>query len=221
MLVDLLLCIITQYSQTTIPEDVRVQYGLKCDYNIMKEAFWLSIFGLLLSLGGSVVPKDDAGLDEDIEALPKWIAAIDTAKMTDSQRDGILWEEKKQRKRLRRISDAVEAGEKTILSKLPALHDLGRVLYKLDRFEDALGISRDIAQIYSDEYGEIDRRTISAVINVASTLNRLERYEECHAIMKNIFPAQLDRYGLGSKEVSFHIGLLIPFLLLTMFNFKL
>ena len=150
----------------------------------------------------------DAADSEDPEALPKWIASVNPVEMTEEQREDILWEERKQRRRIDKLSSQIAAGEKTELGKLPALHDLGRVLYKLEKYEDALVVSREVAKIYAEEYGGIDRRTISALTNVASTLNRLGSKEECHELMKKMFPIQLQRFGLGSKEASFHIGIM-------------
>ena len=166
---------------------------------------------LLVYLLVSLSPGVLAGPDEDPDAVPSWIISINPTKMTDEQRTDILWEEKKQRKRLQILTSLVDAGSKTELSKIPALDDLGRVLYKLEKFDDALEVSREVAEIYAREYGKADRRTISAFINVASTLNRLGSVEECHTIMKGMFPAQLDRFGIGSKEVSFHIGILAKY----------
>lgn len=163
---------------------------------------------LLAFLPASVLAVPD---EKDPDAVPSWILSVDPPKMTDEQRTDILWEEKKQRKRVQNLVSQVDAGAKTQLSKIPALHDLGRVLYKLDKFDDALEISREVAEIYAREYGRADRRTISAFINVASTLNRLGSTEECHTIMKGMFPAQLDRFGIGSKEVAFHIGIIIEY----------
>lgn len=143
---------------------------------------------------------------QDSDGVPEWIVSLDPKEITEDQLIGILMEEKRQKNRLAKIVEAVASGEKKILSKLPVLQDLGRVLYKLEKYEDALEISQEVAKINADEFGSVDRRTIAAVTNVASTMFRLGRKEECRVIMKEMFPLQLERFGLGSKEVSFHIG---------------
>jgi hypothetical protein len=141
------------------------------------------------------------------EGVPNWMVSLDPKDMTAEQRTDILIEEKRQRKRLAKLSDEISASdEKSELSKIPALQDLGRIVYKLEKLEDALEISRDVARIYTGAYGAVDRRSLSAIINVASTLFKMGQTEECHLIMTKVFPIQLGRYDLGSKEVSYHIG---------------
>ena len=67
--------------------------------------------------------------------------------------------------------------------KASMLYNLGKTVYYLGSFEEALTISTEILYIYETIYGSEDIKTANALGNVASVSRRLNDLDNCHRSM--------------------------------------
>jgi hypothetical protein len=89
---------------------------------------------------------------------------------------------------------------------IPLLEKLGRIQYKLSNLPEALKMSKEIVRLAKIHYGAYEDRTVRTLVNLASVLHRMGQTEDALDIMVELFPIQFQRYGEGSKEMAFHIG---------------
>ena len=124
-----------------------------------------------------------------------------------------------QRKKLEREEHLYQkALEKAVLEygemseqKANALHKLGRVVYKLKKYNEALTISKTILKIYENIHGYEDIKTSDALSNVGSVAYRLQNKDLCEFVMQRALYIIIKTHGLQSKEVLLHRGRLLTF----------
>ena len=92
-----------------------------------------------------------------------------------------------------------------------ALHKLGRVVYKLKKFEDALAISKEIVTIYEQVYGYEHIKTSEALGNLASASFRLQLHDHCALAMYRALHIIIKKFGEDSKEVLLHRAKMLTF----------
>mmetsp|Transcript_20093 Transcript_20093/g.20204 ORF Transcript_20093/g.20204 Transcript_20093/m.20204 type:complete len:219 (+) Transcript_20093:79-735(+) len=118
--------------------------------------------------------------------------------LTSEEIASLLEEEKIYKKGVNKaIRDFGEISENTA----KALHKLGRVVYKLKKYSEAMDISKRILKIHENMYGKEHVKTADALGNLGSAAYRVGAYELCAYAMKRMLYILLEAYGEDSKEV--------------------
>jgi hypothetical protein len=81
------------------------------------------------------------------------------------------------------------------------LNQLGRTIYKQERYEEVLETAREIVKIHEELDGPESINTAKALTNVGSTANRLGKLKECEVAMNRALYIFIKEYGIESKEV--------------------
>ena len=93
------------------------------------------------------------------------------------------------------------------------IHALGRVVYKLGRYEDAKFYALEIVRIYETLYGVDDYEMSKALGNVGSVAYRLKDMKTCARVMSRALDIVLKEvnYDEGSKEALMHRAKMLTF----------
>ncbi len=91
------------------------------------------------------------------------------------------------------------------------LHKLGRTIYKQQRYDELLEMSREIVKIHETLDGPEHENTARALGNVGSVAYRLKKLDECNIAMERAMYIWVQKYGETSKEVLLHRGKMLTF----------
>ena len=93
------------------------------------------------------------------------------------------------------------------------IHSLGRVVYKLERYEDAKRYALEIVRIYETLHGVDHYEMAKALGNVGSVSYRLQDMETCAKAMSRALDIILRKfdYDENSKEVLMHRAKMLTF----------
>ena len=93
------------------------------------------------------------------------------------------------------------------------LHTLGRNVYKLGRYDEALKYAHEVVRIYGVLYGVESLEMAKALGNVGSVSYRIKDMETCERAMKRALAIVLREanYDEGSKEALMHRAKMLTF----------
>jgi tetratricopeptide (TPR) repeat protein len=109
------------------------------------------------------------------------------------------------------VEQAVEEFGDSSQEKANALHKLGRVLYKLEKYAGLRSAAKEIARIEEALHGHDSTKLALALRNVGSVAFRLELHEESLRYMMRALNILLHHYEADSKEVTMHKSIMMTF----------
>ena len=178
---------------------------------------------LIISIDAKKTPKQNKR-EEDVEVLTEDQLEEKIASMNKPDARSKAKEEKKkadERKKLEK--ELVSFEKKAELAKdgfgdaseeyAKMIHSLGRVVYKLERYDDAKRYALEIVRIYETLHGIDHIEMAKALGNVGSVSYRLKDMKTCAKVMSRALDIVLRKfdYDENSKEVLMHRAKMISF----------
>lgn len=132
----------------------------------------------------------------------------DEENLTPDKRKTYSEEERKLRRELERVK--TQHG-RVSSQYVNVLHQLGRAIYRQERYEEVLETAREIVKIHEAIDGPEHINTAKALTNVGSTANRLGKLKECEVAMNRALYIFIKVFGQEAKEVLLHRAQMLTF----------
>ena len=161
---------------------------------------------------------------DDVEIIAEDEIEEKLASMSISARRDAAKAEKKKVDEIKKLEkDVVAFQKKAELAKegfgenseeyATMIHSLGRNVYKLERYDEALKYAQEIVRIYEVLHGVESTEMANALGNVGSVSYRIKDMETCEKAMLRTLAILLReaKYDEGSKEVLVHRAKMLTF----------
>ena len=192
----------------------------------VKSLYCLVILFLIMWISQAVKTPKQKKRDEDVEVITRSDLDEKVEEMNRRTNKEKGKEDKKQADEVKKLeADAKSFAKKAELAKegfgefseerAKMIHSLGRTVYKLGKFAEALAHSKQIVHIYEQMYGVNALETSAALGNVASVSYKLKDMVTCELTMLRALYIILNEFknkgGEGSKEVLMHRAKMMTF----------